>query len=123
MVTSNKELVATKGTELLKIANAATEIDNPLEAENFLLQYRLAFLESLRPTDAFADDYIFYYGLKLKLILRIKQFVATLGENTYKNIYDSILNGDRMNPGETVLILMGFSILKTNIQMLKLMIK
>ena len=82
--------------EILKIANTAIEIDNPLEAENFLLQYRLAFLESLRPTDAFADDYIFYYGLKLKLILRIKQFDSSLGENTYKNIYNSILNGDRL---------------------------
>lgn len=83
-------------SELIKIANSATDIDNPLEAENFLLAYRLAFLETLRPTDTFSDDYLFYYGLKLKLILRMKQFDEKLGESTYKNIYNSILNGERL---------------------------
>ena len=82
--------------ELLKVANAAVEIQNPLEAENFLLCYRLTVLESLRPMDTFADDFIFYYGLKLKLILRIKQFDTKIGEATYKNIYNSILYGDRL---------------------------
>ena len=82
--------------ELCKVASAATEIENPLEAEKFLLQYRLGFLESLRPMDNFSEDFIFYYGLKLKLILRIRQFDAKVGKATYKNIYDSILNGDRL---------------------------
>lgn len=80
--------------ELLKTATTATEIKNPLEAENFLLQYRLSFLETLRPTDNFSDDFIFYYGLRLMLISRIRQFDTELGETTYKNIYNSIINGD-----------------------------
>lgn len=79
-------------TELLKVANTATEIESPLEAENFLLNYRLSFLETLRPMDSFSDDYIFYYAIKLKLILRIRQFDTQLGETTYKDIYNSILN-------------------------------
>ena len=83
-------------TEILKIANAAVEIENPLEAENFLLRYRLSFLETLRPMDTFSEDYIYYYGLKLKLILRIRQFDTKLGESTYKNIYNSILNEDKL---------------------------
>lgn len=82
--------------ELLKIANAAAEIENPLEAENFLLRYRLSFLETLRPMDTFSEEYVFYYALKLKLILRIRQFDKPLGEAAYKNIYKSILNGDRL---------------------------
>ena len=82
--------------ELLKVANTAVEIGNPLEAENFLLNYRLSFLEMLRPTDSFSEEYLIYYALKLKLIIRIRQFDKDLGETTYKDNYDSILNKDRL---------------------------
>ncbi|MEE1154310.1 MAG: DUF2764 family protein [Acutalibacteraceae bacterium] len=78
--------------ELFKVAGDVMEIKNPLEAEKFLLQYRLRFLETIRPMDNFSEDFIFYYGLKLKLILRIRQFDTQVGEATYKNIYNSILN-------------------------------
>ena len=46
--------------------------------------------------DSFSEDYIFYYGLKLKLISHIKQFDSNVGEMAYKNIYNSIMNGDRL---------------------------
>ncbi len=82
--------------ELQKVANAALEMENPLEAENFLLNFRLAFLETLRPMDNFSQDFLFYYGLKLKLVLRIRQFDTKIGETTYKDIYNSILNGDSL---------------------------
>lgn len=82
--------------ELLKVAASAAEIENPLEAENFLLRYRLQFLETLRPMDSFSLEYIFYYALKLKLLSRVRQFDTNLGENTYKEIYNSILNGERL---------------------------
>lgn len=82
--------------ELYKVASTAVEIKNPLEAEKFLLQCRLGFLETIRPMDNFSEDYIFYYGLKLKLILRLRQFDVQMGKATYKNIYDSILNGNKL---------------------------
>ena len=82
--------------ECIKAANAAVEIDNPMKAEEFLTRYRLEALEALRPMDGFSEEYIFYYGLKLKLLLRIRQFDAKNGEKAYKNIYNSILNGDRL---------------------------
>ena len=82
--------------EYIKAASAAIEIENPMEAEKYLNSYRLEILETLRPMDSFSEDYIFYYGLKLKLLLRIRQFDANNGEKAYKNIYDSILNGDRL---------------------------
>lgn len=82
--------------ELLKVASTAIEKENPLEAEIYLSNYRLNFLETLRPMDSFSDDYIFYYGLKLKLVLRMRQFDTQRGEKTYKDIYDSILNGDSL---------------------------
>ena len=81
---------------LMQAAQAAVEMDSPMEAEKFLNSYRLEFLESLRPMDAFALDYLFYYCLKLKLIMRIRQFDAESGETAYKNIYNSIMNGDRL---------------------------
>ena len=82
--------------EYIKVASTATEIENPMEAEKYLNSYRLEILETLRPMDSFSEDYIFYYGLKLKLLLRIRQFDTKSGEKAYKNIYDSILNGDRL---------------------------
>lgn len=83
----NKNLPA----ELFKVANTAIETENPLEAEYFLLNHRLNFLETLRPMDSFGEEYVFYYALKLKLIFRTKQFNKNLGEATYKKIYSSVL--------------------------------
>ena len=82
--------------EYIKAASVATEMENPMEAEEYLNRYRLKILETLKPMDSFSEDYIFYYGLKLKLLLRIRQFDTKSGEEAYKNIYDSILNGDRL---------------------------
>lgn len=80
--------------EYIKVANTATEMENPMDAEKFLNRFRLEILEALRPMDSFSEDYIFYYGLKLKLLLRIRKFDTLYGEKAYKNIYNSILNGD-----------------------------
>ena len=82
--------------ELQQAVREAVEIENPMEAEKFLNKYRLDFLESLRPMDSFSEDFVFYYGLKLKLISRIRQFDAESGETAYKNIYSSIINGERL---------------------------
>lgn len=82
--------------ELLKVANTAVESENPLEAEKYLSAYRLAFLETLRPMDSFSQEFLVYYALKLKLILRIRQLDAKAGETEYRNIYNSIINGDRL---------------------------
>ncbi|MBQ2848018.1 MAG: DUF2764 family protein [Clostridia bacterium] len=81
--------------ELLHTVRAAVEIESPMEAEKFLNRYRLDFLETIRPMDSFSEEFVFYYGLKLKLIERIRKFDSESGENSYRNIYDSIMNGDR----------------------------
>lgn len=77
---------------VVQIVRMAVEIENPLEAEMFLNRYRLDFLETLRPMDTFSEDSVFYYGLKLKLILRLRQFDLAKGEAAYRNIYDSIIS-------------------------------
>lgn len=78
----------------VKAATEAAEMENPMEAEKFLCRFRLASLESIRPMDSFSTQYLFYYGLKLKLIESIRKFDKQTGETVYRNIYNSILNGD-----------------------------
>ena len=80
---------------LLQPARTATEAESPMEAERFLNRYRLDFLETLRPMDGFSEDYLFYYYLKLKLILRIRQFDAEKGEAAYRSIYRSLMDEGR----------------------------
>lgn len=79
-------------TELLQTARAAVEFNDPLEAEKFLNNFRLKTLEALRPMDTFSEDYLFYYKIKLKLILRIREFDKSRGQAAYRNIYNSIMN-------------------------------
>lgn len=82
-------------TEISKLAATAIEAKDPLIAERCLCEYRLSFLESLRPINTFSEDYLYYYGLKLKLLLRMRKFSTGEGETAYRNIYSSILNGER----------------------------
>ena len=79
----------------VQAARTATEAESPMEAERFLNRYRLDFLETLRPMDGFSEEYLFYYYLKLKLILRMRQFDAEKGEEAYRSIYGSLMNAGR----------------------------
>ncbi len=80
---------------LLQAVRTALETESPLEAEKILNKYRLDFLESLRPMDSFSEEFVFYYGVKLKLIERIRKFDSESGEAAYRNIYNSVMNGDK----------------------------
>ena len=79
----------------VQAARNAVETESPMEAEKLLSKIRLDFLETLRPTDSFSEDFVFYYYLKLKLILRIRQFDAESGESAYRKIYGSVIIGER----------------------------
>ena len=80
--------------QLRQAARTAVQIEDPMEAERFLNEYRMAFLETLRPADPFAGGMVYYYGLKLKLLTRIRSFDEGKGREAYRMIYDSILHGD-----------------------------
>ena len=82
--------------DYIKAAGTAAEMDNPMEAEKYLTGFRLKMLESIRPMDNFSEDYLYYYGLKLKLTLRTRTFDTEAGETAYRKLYNSILNGDEM---------------------------
>lgn len=86
--------------EYIKAAEQAAGLDNPMEAEKALNAFRLEILESLRPMDNFSEEFIFYYGLKLKLLGRMRQFDTAAGEAAYRNIYNSIINGERLEAKE-----------------------
>lgn len=82
--------------ELLQVAHTAVEFESPLEAEKFLNDYRMKFLETLRPMDTFSKDSVFYYCLKLKLVSRLRNFDDEGGKTAYKNIYNSVLMGESL---------------------------
>ena len=83
-------------SEAIKVANDALEKENPLEAENFLLAYRLKFLETLSPINNFSNEFITYYALKLKLLYRIRKFDTEVGRKEYTKIYNSIKDGESL---------------------------
>jgi hypothetical protein len=78
--------------DAVQAARTASGMDSPLAAEQFLNQYRLGVIESMRPTDGFSTDAIFSYGLRLKLAARMKKFNAAKGMESYKKIYSKILD-------------------------------
>lgn len=95
----NKKFEADCGgipSDIIQTARTAMGMESPLEAERFLNQYRCSLLESNRPQDEFSVDSVFCYGLKLKLALRMKKFNAEKGMASYHNIYESILNKDKI---------------------------
>ena len=87
-------------SEHVRAASTAIEMDNPMEAEKYLNGYRLEILETMRPMDSFSEDYLYYYGIKLKLILRIRGFDVDAGEEAYRNIYSSVISGDGLEAKE-----------------------
>ena len=77
--------------DAVQAARTASGMDSPLAAEQFLNQYRLSVIESMRPTDGFSIDAVFRYGLRLMLATRMKKFDAAAGMASYKKIYNRIL--------------------------------
>ena len=78
---------------LLQTVRQAVEMEDPLEAERYLTRVRLDFLETLRPADSFSETMLFYYALKLKLILRLQRFDKSRGQSAYREIYSAIMHG------------------------------
>ncbi len=77
---------------IFQAARTAVAMEDPMEAERYLLKYRLAFLETLRPADAFAEEAVVYYGLKLKLLTRMHRFDEDTGRKAYHSIYNAIMH-------------------------------
>lgn len=80
--------------DAVQAARTASGMDSPLAAEQFLNQYRLSVIDSIRPLDLFSTDTVFSYGLRLQLAVRMKKINAEMGAASYRKIYDSILKAD-----------------------------
>lgn len=80
--------------DAVQAARTASGMDSPLAAEQFLNQYRLSVIDSIRPLNSFSEDAVFGYGLRLQLAVRMKKFNAETGMVSYHKIYDSILKAD-----------------------------
>lgn len=77
--------------DIQNIVKNAIGFDSPLEAELYLNSARIDVLNSMTPGDCFCVDAVYVYALKLKLLSRIMNFNETAGKESYKNIYNKIL--------------------------------
>lgn len=74
-----------------QVARAASSIDDPLEAELFLLKARLDFIDLASALHHFDADAVFAYGLSLLLRERGVRFAREAGRSAYGTIYNRIL--------------------------------
>lgn len=79
--------------DIVQTARTAVNMDSPLSAEMFLYEKKLSVLNDLQPLDYFCADYVFCYGMRLLLLERMKKFDKIRGQDSYKEIYGSILQG------------------------------
>jgi hypothetical protein len=77
--------------ETTQTARAASNMENPLSAEQHLNAFRAAYIESLSGTDFFSTDALLVYALRLKLAARIREFDEETGKASYRTIYAQIL--------------------------------
>lgn len=72
-------------------ARNAVGMDNPLEAERYLIGIRRLWLEELRGNHFFDSEAVFLYGLTLLLHERGDLFTVEAGQDAYETIYTQIL--------------------------------
>ena len=72
-------------------AKNALSIESPLEAEIFLDRKRWDIIESLQGLNAFSENAIYAYLLKLLLMERRAAFKTEEGFNEYKALYAAII--------------------------------
>jgi hypothetical protein len=77
--------------EAIQAARTAMSFDSPLEAEQFLNQFRKDFVDCLAKPDIFSTESLYVYALRLKLAHRIQKFDEEAGIASYHKIYDRIL--------------------------------
>jgi hypothetical protein len=79
-----------KDSDIARIAAAALDAKNPLEAEGILLDREFENLDSLVGLHAFDDVYLFGYAIKLKLLERQSCFVQSKGQKEFKRLFEQV---------------------------------
>ncbi len=74
-----------------EVARAASAIENPLDAERFLVRARFDFIENIGSLHGFDREAVFAYGLSLLLKERESRFSPETGRAAYTEAYNAIL--------------------------------
>lgn len=74
-----------------QIARNVLSMENPLEAERYLLEVRIQWLNEMRGNHFFDSEAVFMYGLSLLLRERAERFTIEAGQDAYSSIYTQIL--------------------------------
>lgn len=74
-----------------QVASTAAANENPLEAELYLIEQRMAWLQELRGNHFFDSEAVFLYGITLLLRERGDLFTVEAGRDAYTIIYTQIL--------------------------------
>ena len=77
--------------ETLPIARSALSLEDPLEAERYLIRARAEYVERVGALHYYDADAVFSYGLMLLLHERGDRFAAEAGRASYTTIYHQIL--------------------------------
>ena len=77
--------------ETLPIARSALSLDDPLEAERYLIRARAEFVDRTGALHYYDADAVLSYGLMLLLHERGERFAAEAGRASYTTIYHQIL--------------------------------
>jgi hypothetical protein len=91
LATGDDESKIYAALDVQQVARAASSIDNPLEAELFLLKARLDFIDLAGALHHFDAEAVFAYGLSLLLRERGIRFAREAGRSAYGAIYNRIL--------------------------------
>lgn len=74
-----------------QIARNVLAMENPLEAERYLIDVRTRWLNEMRGNHFFDSEAVFLYGLSLLLRERADRFTVEAGQDAYSSIYTQIL--------------------------------
>ena len=78
--------------EVERVATAAMNAKNPLEAEFILMKFGYDFLESAKGLEPFSENALLAYALQLRILLRKDSFTAEKGNKQYEKLFGIIQN-------------------------------
>lgn len=76
--------------DIERVATAAMNAKNPLEAEFVLMKFGYDYLESAKGLEPFSENALLAYALQLRILLRKDGFSAEKGNEQYKKLFGII---------------------------------
>ena len=79
--------VVLREVEVERVANAAMNARNPLEAELVLMRFRFDYLETAKGLEPFTQSALLAYALQLRILLRKDVCTVEKGNEEYGNLF------------------------------------